>query len=111
MDAGTRFAIDQRSNFHVVFSNDGRFVDDGAKLMLSEDVGVDDVFATTKKKEESDNSCSVGFSNALGFGMSSRKGSEYDVMVYPVRYEALAMNAVKGFNAELVRHIKSGKGS
>lgn len=110
VDAGARFALDQLSNIQVVYSKDGRYVDDSATLGLSEDLGVDDVFATVDRAGSSNNSASVGLSNALGFGMSSRKGSEYTVSVDQTRYETLAMNAAKGFNAALVRQIKTAKG-
>jgi len=105
VDAGARFALDSVSKFHVVHSKDGRFVDDSVTLGLSEDLGVDDVFATINKSDSTDNSGAVGLANALGFGMGSRKGSNYSVTVDKNRYEALAMNATKGFNAALVKQI------
>lgn len=110
VDAGARFALDQLSNIQVVYSKDGRYVDDSATLGLAEDLGVDDVFASVDKTGSSNNSGSVGLSNALGFGMSSRKGSQYTVTVDQKRYETLAMNAAKGFNAALVQQIRAAKG-
>lgn len=110
VDAGARFALDSISNFQVIYSRDGRFVDDSATLGLSEDLGVDDAFAAVEKANSSNNSGSVGFANALGFGMSSRKGTEYAVTVDPQRYETLAMNAARGFNAALVQKIKVARG-
>lgn len=110
VDAGARFALDQLSNIQVIYSRDGRYVDDSTTLGLQEDLGVDDAFATMDKSDSSNNSGSVSIANALGFGMSSRKSARYTVTVDPKRYETLAMNAVKGFNAALVRQIRTAKG-
>jgi hypothetical protein len=92
-----------------VYSKDGRFVDDSTTFGLSEDVGVDDVFATVQQTTSSDNDVEVTLTNLLGLGMSSRKGSAYQVVADPVRYEMLAMNAVQGFNRALVQEIKAAK--
>ena len=110
VDGGTRFSISSISNIHSVYSKDGRFVDASVKLDASEDIGVDDVFASMQLEDSSNNSGAVGITNALGFGMGSRKGSTYTVTADPERYKALALNAAKGFNKALVEQIKSGKG-
>lgn len=110
VDGGTRFAVSSISNIHSVYSNDGRFVDASVKLDVTEDIGVDDAFASMQLEDSSNNSGAVGLTNALGFGMSSRKGSAYTVTADPERYKALALNAAKGFNKALVEQIKTGKG-
>jgi len=110
VDAGARFALDQMSTFVALYSKDGRFVDDSATFGIEEDLGVDDSFATVVAEGSSDNSGSVGLSKALGFGMGSKKGSKYIVDADPERYEALAMNAARGFNTALVERIKAAHG-
>ncbi len=109
VNAGARFSLDAISSVQVIYSRDGRYVDDAATLGIEEDIGVDDAFANLEKTASTDNSGVVGLSNALGFGMSSRKGESYTVAADPARYEALAMNAVRGFNTALVKQIKAGK--
>ncbi|MDX2348873.1 MAG: hypothetical protein QNK32_00655 [Porticoccus sp.] len=110
VEGGARFALDEISDCTAVYSKDGRFVDGSVELRPAEDVGVDDVFASVDEAGSKDNSTSVGISNAIGFAMGSRKGTEYLVTVDPKRYESLAMNATKGFNTALVQQIKSAKG-
>ncbi|MCF7981325.1 MAG: hypothetical protein K9K86_05025 [Pseudomonadales bacterium] len=110
VEGGVRFALDSFSNFYAIYSKDGRFVDSAVTLQLKEDVGVDDIFARVELTDSKNNSGAVGISNALGFGMHSKKGNNYLVTVDPQRYEALALNAAKGFNSALVQQIKLAKG-
>lgn len=110
VDGGARFALDSLSNMFAVYSKDGRFVDDSVLLGLTEDIGVDDAFATVDQAGKTNNNVSVGISNALGVGMGSRKGTQYVVDADPARYEALALNATKGMNAALLEQIKAAKG-
>lgn len=111
VDGGARFALDSLSNMFVVYSKDGRYVDDSLLLGITEDIGVDDVFATVNQAGKTDNSTSVGISNALGFGMGSKKGSQYVVEADAARYEALALNAAMGMNAALLKQIGAARGT
>ncbi len=111
VDGGARFALDSTSKCFAVYSKDGRYVDGSVTLKPAEDLGVDDVFAVVSEGGTSNNSGAVGLSNALGFGMSSKKGVQYLVTADQKRYEDLAMNAVKGFNSAIVMQIKSAKGN
>lgn len=110
VEGGMRFALDQTSNCWGVYSKDGRFVDGSIMLTPEEDIGVDDAFATLGQAESRDNGLAVGLSHALKLGMGSNTGDSYIVAADKGRYELLAMNAVKGFNQELVRNIKIAKG-
>ncbi len=111
VDGGARFALDSLSNMFAVYSKDGRFVDDSLLLGLTEDIGVDDAFATVDQAGKTNNSMSVGISNALGVGMGGRKGTQYVVEADAARYEALALNAVMGMNAALLKQISVARGS
>ena len=110
VEGGARFALDSISNFYGVYSKDGRFVDDAIQLIPGDDVGVPDVFASVEQAGSRNNGGAVAISNTLGVGMSSNKGSDYVVYADAKRYETLALNAAKGFNAALVQQIKAAKG-
>ncbi len=110
VDGGVRFSVDQFSQIAALYSKGGRYADGMVTLNLKADHGVDTPFATASLAKTTDNTAAVAVSNALGVGMTSRKGSVYTVAADPARFEALALQAAKGFNSAFIQQVMAARG-
>lgn len=69
----------------------------------------DAVFAVMGEKETSTNALEQGLGSALGMATRNKKRTTQAVIIDPVRYEALALSAAKGWNAAFVAQAQAAR--
>lgn len=104
-----RFSVDPLSKAEAFFSRAGRFADGWGTLQVTAPAWSDAPFATVEQITESNNNLAVALSAVLGAGMQSSRREGYVVNADPAAYEALALQAARGFNAALVEQIRQAR--
>lgn len=103
-----RFAIDPSSAMDLQVSK-GRFLDGWLSYGMKGDAISDADFAVLGKAQKKSNKLEQGLGLALGMATAAKKTSSSTVTIDPVRYEALALKAAKGWNAAFVTQLKAAR--
>ncbi|MEL6583667.1 MAG: hypothetical protein AAFQ36_07520 [Pseudomonadota bacterium] len=101
------FTLDPNTVADLSVTENGR-ASFGSTYILAQPVASAEPFGTIGAVEESDNSGQQVLSGLLGATVSNRSRSAAQVSIDPAAYEALALDAARGWNAALVEEMRAG---